>query len=83
MMAIKECFACESLYNSDEGADRDGFCSLGCREEFDLQVRSEIEIAKHDGLITDEGVALPQGNSLSEVQARSIIDQFKLKVQIK
>ena len=79
-MAIKECFGCEKLFEVDHHGQN--YCSASCESEFEDAIQAEIKEAKALGLITDEGVALSQGNSLTEVQARSIIDQFKLKVKI-
>jgi len=77
-MAIKECFGCEKLYEYNGSC----YCSEECGIDFNAALSEEIEEAKALGLVTNEGVALTQGNSLSEVQAKSIIDQFKLKVKI-
>jgi len=79
-MAIKECFGCEKLFEVEHHGQN--YCSSSCESEFEMAIQSEIEESKALGLVNDEGIALSQGNPLSEVQARSIMDQFKLKVKI-
>jgi len=77
-VAIKECFACEKQYEYSDSF----YCSAACQAEFGAILLTEIEESKSAGLVSDEGIALPLGNSLSDVQVKSIMEQFRLKVKI-
>jgi hypothetical protein len=73
-MAIKECFACEKLYEAESYTD---YCSVECQQLFEAELLAEIKISEENGLANTESIA-----KLDENTARAIIGQFNLKVKI-
>ena len=73
-MAIKECFACEALFETHSASD---YCTVECQQQFEAELLSEIKIAEENGLANAEVTS-----KLDESTARAIIGQFNLKVKL-
>lgn len=79
MSQLRECFGCEKLFEVIEPGQI--YCSDDCSNEFEAALQTEIELAKQDGLITDEGTPTSASvPTLSASDLQRISNQFILKV---